>query len=484
MSLGQQLHALEASGLIRLAQTEPELEYLFRHTLVQEAAYGSLVKQDRRHLHRKVGETLEHLYTDQLASREIAPLLARHFAEAGDDPRALHYFALAGDAAMRVYANAEAVLHYTHALEIARRTPTFQQFSAEVESLRHLYLSRGESLELSARYAEALTNYEEMAALALERDDRSLELMAVMARAKIYATPNPVHDAEQAQTLLEQSLGLARGLRPRGDQAAECKVLWNLMVLLVWGGGDQRQAIRYGEQALALARELGLQEQLAFTLNDLTYAYMGSEQWEEARVAVDEAIELWRSQETLPMLVDSLSNSAVLYIRSGQYDQAVATAEEALRVSRAIGNVWGQATSRLFIGFVYLERGELTRAIEIMQEAIRLGEQVGHATGFTVTRADLGWAYATHGMLEHGLEMVQQAHARAAGEKLSLLRAASPIVLGRLLILKGDLAGAEAALQEGRRELKEGLAWLLPILLPLGEGELALAQRDAPRVLA
>ncbi|MGH2522626.1 MAG: hypothetical protein ACRDH2_08995, partial [Anaerolineales bacterium] len=58
------------------------------------------------------------------------------------------------------------------------------------------------------------------------------------------------------------------------------------------------------------------------------------------------------------------------------------------------------------------------------------------------------------------------------------------IVLGRLLILKGDLAGAEAALQEGRRELKEGLAWLLPILLPLGEGELALAQRDAPRALA
>jgi tetratricopeptide (TPR) repeat protein len=54
-----QLDALESKGLIRLAAIDPELEYLFRHALVQDAAYESLLKQERRALHRQVGEALE-----------------------------------------------------------------------------------------------------------------------------------------------------------------------------------------------------------------------------------------------------------------------------------------------------------------------------------------------------------------------------------------------------------------------------------------
>ena len=46
------LNALESGGLIEIAALQPELEYLFRHALVQEAAYSSLLKQDRRALHR------------------------------------------------------------------------------------------------------------------------------------------------------------------------------------------------------------------------------------------------------------------------------------------------------------------------------------------------------------------------------------------------------------------------------------------------
>src|SRR6266852_3773003 len=90
MALIQQLATLEHADLIRLAQSQPELAYLFRHALVQEAAYQTLVKQDRRHLHRIVGETLEHAYPERLD--ELSPLLAHHFYEAGDHARALKYF--------------------------------------------------------------------------------------------------------------------------------------------------------------------------------------------------------------------------------------------------------------------------------------------------------------------------------------------------------------------------------------------------------
>ena len=62
MTLLAQLGLLESAGLIQLAAAQPELEYLFRHVLVKDAAYYSLVKGDRRQLHRAVAETLEQLY--------------------------------------------------------------------------------------------------------------------------------------------------------------------------------------------------------------------------------------------------------------------------------------------------------------------------------------------------------------------------------------------------------------------------------------
>ena len=61
MTFSAQLSSLEASGLIYLAQLEPEIEYFFRHALIQEAAYHSSVKSNRRMLHQALGESFDNL---------------------------------------------------------------------------------------------------------------------------------------------------------------------------------------------------------------------------------------------------------------------------------------------------------------------------------------------------------------------------------------------------------------------------------------
>src|SRR4029079_18987502 len=94
-----QLDTLEAKGLIKLAALRPELEYLFRHALVQDAAYGSLLKQERRELHGRVGEALEELFPDR--RDEVAPVLAMHFEQAGERDRAIEYFVEAAEHALR-----------------------------------------------------------------------------------------------------------------------------------------------------------------------------------------------------------------------------------------------------------------------------------------------------------------------------------------------------------------------------------------------
>src|SRR3990172_4725906 len=177
-TLTQRLTQLESHGLIRLAAVQPELEYLFRHALVQDAAYASLVKADRKQLHLVVGEALGRLYPGQLASRELAPVLAQHFYQAGDGERALRYFTLAGDAAARVYANAEAAHHYSRALALARHAAY-----VDGQTLHHLFFSLGRALELSAQDARALDTYADAEAVARERSNQAMELAAMIARA-------------------------------------------------------------------------------------------------------------------------------------------------------------------------------------------------------------------------------------------------------------------------------------------------------------
>src|SRR5687768_8228683 len=94
-STAAQLSMAEAEGLIRPAQLEPEIEYLFRHNLIQTATYNSLLRQDRIKLHRAIGETLEEMYSQR--SEEISESLAYHFDHGGEARKALEYYTIAGD---------------------------------------------------------------------------------------------------------------------------------------------------------------------------------------------------------------------------------------------------------------------------------------------------------------------------------------------------------------------------------------------------
>ena len=114
------LSELQRLDLIVEERRRPAPEYRFRHGLVQEVAYATLVERRRRELHGRVGRALEELHRESPA--EVYGLLARHFSEADEAEAAVEYLIKAGDAARAVYANEQALEHYERALGFMRRS--------------------------------------------------------------------------------------------------------------------------------------------------------------------------------------------------------------------------------------------------------------------------------------------------------------------------------------------------------------------------
>jgi DNA-binding SARP family transcriptional activator/predicted ATPase len=464
-------HLVRASGIQRLGKGRIS-HYHFSHSLFQRYLYQSLDAVERTHLHEAIGTALEEVYGDQ--SHEISVHLARHFQEAGRLRKAVGYLRQAGDAAAEVYANTEAIAHYSLAIELSNQT------EIDGSELTPLFMSLGRVLELDSQFDRVLTTYEEMESLAHERGDQRMELASLMARATIQSVPTAVHDAEKARILGERALGLACEL---GDQAAEARILWALS-LANFFTNRLAEAIDCGERSLALARQLGLREQTAHTLNDLGgFIYLYSGHIDQAIEALQEASELWHDLRNTPMLTDSLSGLCIAHVYAGQYERAIALSELAFEISQSIENVWGQSYSRWTIGDAYRARGEYSRAIEASEECIRMGESAGFLACQTYTRLKLAAIYGDLGAVERGIQLTETS-LKVADKHLKAHSALGLGVLAHLHVLQGNLDEAEQAIAEAKREAfhESWAVFYLPVLN--AEAELALRRLDFERALS
>jgi ABC-type transport system substrate-binding protein/class 3 adenylate cyclase len=117
--LERPLHELQRLDLLRTARRWPEPEYRFKHVLIQEAAYRTLLGAQRRDLHRRAAEWLEARHAGN--RDEVLGILAHHWLAAEDEDKAVESLARAGDAARNEWALDEAVAHYRTLLPLLER---------------------------------------------------------------------------------------------------------------------------------------------------------------------------------------------------------------------------------------------------------------------------------------------------------------------------------------------------------------------------
>lgn len=444
------LQTLLRRDLIQETSRLPEVVYAFRSPFVQEAAYDAILRKERRSYHCLVAEALESQRPAQQAGLQLQ--LARHYREGGMNDLAAYYFIAAGDAALKLHAREEAIIHYEAALAAAQEAgEVFME-----ERLIHLYTQLGRALELDAQFSAALARYQEMERLANRRYSRPMMLSALVLQGQLYAAPNQEYDIERGIAVSLRALQIAEEL---DDQPAQAKINWSLLNLHRFTA-DMETAAAYGERALEISRRLDLKKQLAFTLNDLAHIRSSEGAIQRALDYSMEAAKLWREMDDLPMLSDSLATAASVYAHIGEFDNAIAASDEALEISNRINNVWGLSYSRFTVGIVYWLRGRPDLALNTMEECIHYARIASFSVALITVQTDLAIALAELGNFERARSMVADALSHA-GERMAAITTYAQAGLIRIHVLAGDLAAAELSYAD-LGDLRPEILELLP----------------------
>ncbi|MGH2703900.1 MAG: ATP-binding protein [Actinomycetota bacterium] len=397
---------LEASGLVRVAAVEPELEYLFRHSLVQETAYDSLLKTERRNLHRSVGEAIEQLYPERIA--ELAPELALHFEEAGDD-RALGYLTSAAESARSRFALHEARSFYDRALRIVPdgADGSTRRMRAEVAVARVEvgWTFNDPEGEISA-LEEILQPAESVGDDALLVRLFSLSAMLRQFHGEQYGVSTP----------LTQAIDRANELSERLDDPALRAGPLSQMGWALTLGGQLRRGAEMLEEALPLLERQGRLIDVGITLDGLAFEYnlLGEIERSDDRLA--RAYELAEKGDPIARL-DFLSNKAGVMFFRNDLDAALEAARTCAAKSAEMGVISCSIGSYLIIGMVHMMQGQpdlalsnLERGAELSTVSLKFWLPLIGAARATV-EATLGMAERARSGWQDGIE-----RARAIGD--------------------------------------------------------------------
>jgi tetratricopeptide (TPR) repeat protein len=415
MTLAADLSQLESTGLIQLAVAQPEIEYLFRHALLQDTAYDTLVRTERQRLHRAAGQALEGLYPDRLD--EMAGVLAHHFAEAGDRQQAAEYSRRAAKRAVETYAYGEALRHLQLALDLTQDDRLAELRLAVLEDLADLYRLVRDGSQAIPLYQQALDLHERLGQADRMADVRlNRKIIETLAQMKWTVEVEQFRQASQAR--LASREGVTAGLRLLEDEPPHTETVGLYVALSTdaWRNQyppDWEAAQHFAEQAIETAEALGEPEPLSRALGGLCDALDGRgqlrRQWQVAqrrlRVVQGAGCDVRERLEAM-----RAAGLARMYV--GEYVEALEVLQEAETLARHIQSV-GQEYNALSLQsqcFFRLDRWDEVLATEAKWRALAAEHSLERIGPTCFTGALCACVHALRGDLEQAQQLQAESH--------------------------------------------------------------------------
>ena len=355
----------------------PRARYLFKHALIQDAAYASLLKSTRQQVHQQIAQVLESRFPTLVETQP--ELVAQHYTAAGCTEQAVHYWQRAGQQASDRSANVEAISHLTTGIELLQTLP--------------------ETLE---RTQHALTLY--------------ITLGAALQMAKGNAAPEVEHAYTQARALCQQ-VGETPQLVPA------LLGLWRYYV----ARPQLHTALEFGETLLRLVQcaHAPATSVVAHYALGVTWLYLGA--FPAARTHLEEVIARYTPDQRHSVFrmghdlgVGCRIYAALTLWLLGSPTQALTRLHEALALARQLSHPYSLAFARCWAAFVSQVRRDVPVVHEQAEAAIALSTEQGFP--FWATRGTIfrGWALAMQGQGTEGMAQVHQGItvSRATGSAL------------------------------------------------------------------
>ena len=407
-TLQRELRRLVEAELLSLRGHPPQATYTFRHAMIQDAAYQSLLKATRQHYHQRVAQVLVERFPEEAETRP--EFVAYHYTAAGSTALALDYWHRAGRRARARSAHVEAIAHFTKGLDLLQGLPASPARAAQELALR-------------------------------------MPLAASLVATKGGGSSDVQRAYESARTLCLET----------GDTAQLVRVLYGL-----WGfhvnRAEHRTARALGEQLLALAERMSDPAALLAAHNALgtTLIFLG--ELALARTHLEESIALGDAQKP-----QSRSLAALMVPRVANYtyaawplwllgypDQALQRTRESLTLARELANPFSLAVAVIWAAVLHDFRREDALVQEYAAATQALSTEQGFATFAAGAIILQGWALVRRGAVDRGVtQMIEGLRAwREAGSDL--------FQYWHALIAEGHARNGHVA--KGLAQLDEGFA--------------------------
>jgi class 3 adenylate cyclase/tetratricopeptide (TPR) repeat protein len=412
-------------------------EYIFKHAIVREVAYDTVLKRERRAFHGSIAEWLQARGGER--SREHLGMLADHLEASGQGTRAATSLRRAAEESLTLFAHTEARAFLERALLLCPEDELLERYAIQATRERvHSHLGNRH---------EQRQDLEQLEALAERLGDERRQTEAALRRA-LYALE--VGELEAGEDAVHKAIRLAREL---GDEASEALAHLRWGRMLRHHQGDFARARVHFERSLALAESARLvQVEVESLLNIAATLHEGGD-FSAGITHLRRVMPFCQSLGDRWLEVSALRYLAYAYKGLGDFVQAKAGFEQTLQFSRVIGYRFWETMDCCNLARIHHHLGDPQGALELAAQGLRLAEEIG-------SPRYQGYAWMSHGLAYMALERHDEA--REAFEHSRRIREQTRMPLLELESVTG-LAAVELACGRPHLALAH-VERLLPVL--------------------
>ena len=408
------LNRLIEAGLLFRQGVVPHATYLFKHALVQDAAYGTLLREPRRALHARIVDTLESQFAEIAENRP--ELLARHCTEAGLIEKAAELWGTAGQRSLERSALAEAAEQLTRALDqIAAlpQTPALRRKQIELQvalitPLIHLKGYAAPETKAAAERGRMLI--EQAEALGEAPEDRLLLFSALYG---LWIASYVAFDGDVMRSNATQFLALAE----KEGAIVPIMVGHRLMGISLFCTGDIQRGRAHFDRASASydpAKHRALGTRFGVDTGVSIFAYRSQALWvlghsEAALADARNALKYAREINHAATLMYALHNTSLAHIFRGNYEEADAQLNEVISFAGQKGALYWKANGLLVRGWILALTSKASDAIQMLTSGLAAYRSTGSTNWVPLHLSYLAKAHSELGQFNEAWSYIGEA---------------------------------------------------------------------------